>query len=508
MNWTLTGWGEGYNYPLEPCVDANRWIMRQRMTHICNRWAKDKTDDIQNAFINGIGYASWENVWGTWNGITPRGGELIRRYGALMRAFQPSVRLLGDSWRPLTPCLLSNVFASSWDGALDDFIFRVFFVVNRGQSLAAGNAFSVTDFPVNGSVYDCYTGKRVTPAQRRHASRGLADDGVSSSSALLPLSIAPGDLGCLAILRVGPPGVPPAWAALMAAMSNLTSVPLASFSDEWTYLLQTMEPPPTKNSSANASYPYPTVTVPAAAAYYFHSKGIEIEGPPGYGVDFQMPWEDHPQREHGRTLAVPELEVDEYLVTNSMWLSYLNSSGFVPADPLNYLRFWTSPTSFPVGTDTLPVTWISLDEAQQFCAHYGRRLPLPWEWQYFAGNGKLFPWGDSTTPPTGAVPNASSDQTMPMPPDTTCCAAGGSPFGVKNTFAHVWQWTSAFVDDHTRAALLVGGSYYRPTGSGWYLRHPRNLREHNKLLTMDDSYDRSGAIGFRCVKEAQQKTSY
>jgi hypothetical protein len=33
----------------------------------------------------------------------------------------------------------------------------------------------------------------------------------------------------------------------------------------------------------------PTVAVPAAVAYHFHSKGKEIGGPPGYGVDFQMP---------------------------------------------------------------------------------------------------------------------------------------------------------------------------------------------------------------------------
>jgi formylglycine-generating enzyme required for sulfatase activity len=240
--------------------------------------------------------------------------------------------------------------------------------------------------------------------------------------------------------------------------------------------------------------------VPASAAYHFHSHGKEIEGPPGYGVDFQMPWEDHPQREHSHTLPIPALSVDEYLVTNAQWLSYVNSSGYEPADPLNYLRFWTSPTSYPAGSDTVPVTWISYDEAKSFCAYYGRRLPLPWEWQYFASNGHLFPWGDSNgPPPSGAVPNASAAQSMPLPPDTTCCAAGRSEFGVQNVFGHVWQWTSVFSDEHTRAAFIVGGSFYRPAGSGWYLRHPENLREHNKLLTMDDSYDRSGAIGFRCV---------
>jgi hypothetical protein len=36
-----------------------------------HRWAQNRTDDIQAAFFNGIGFESWENVWGSWNGITP-----------------------------------------------------------------------------------------------------------------------------------------------------------------------------------------------------------------------------------------------------------------------------------------------------------------------------------------------------------------------------------------------------------------------------------------------------
>ena len=212
MNWTLTGWGEGWNYPTEPCVDADRWIMRKRMTHVCNRWAKDKTDDIQNALINGVGYVSWENVWGTWNGITPRGSELIRRYAALMRFFKPNVRMLGESWKPLATCLLPNVFASSWDGSAEDYIFRVFFIVNRGSALAAGPAFRLNDVPLDAAAYDCYTGSEIN----------MTRDKNNSSAAVVPSLIDVADIGCIAVLKTASSSVQMEWLAFMASLTDIT----------------------------------------------------------------------------------------------------------------------------------------------------------------------------------------------------------------------------------------------------------------------------------------------
>ena len=42
------------------------------LVNVCDRWNKNKTDNLQAAWFNGVGYETWENVWGTWNGITPR----------------------------------------------------------------------------------------------------------------------------------------------------------------------------------------------------------------------------------------------------------------------------------------------------------------------------------------------------------------------------------------------------------------------------------------------------
>ena len=41
-----------------------KWLESRHMVNICRRWGRDKTDDLQHAFFNGVGYESWENIWG------------------------------------------------------------------------------------------------------------------------------------------------------------------------------------------------------------------------------------------------------------------------------------------------------------------------------------------------------------------------------------------------------------------------------------------------------------
>ena len=67
---------------------------------------------------------------------------------------------------------------------------------------------------------------------------------------------------------------------------------------------------------------------------------------------------------------------------------------------------------------------------------------------------------------------------------------------------NVWQWTDEFTDEHTRAAILRGSSYYQPQGSNWYFPQAYRLDEHGKYLLMGPSLDRAGTVGFRCVEDA------
>ena len=43
-----------------------------------------------------------------------------------------------------------------------------------------------------------------------------------------------------------------------------------------------------------------------------------------------------------------------------------------------------------------------------------------------------------------------------------------------------FEMTELLHDDHTSAAILRGGSNYRPSGSKWYFPQAKQLDQHNK----------------------------
>ena len=111
LAWNVMTWGQ-YRFPFAPLVDKYKWLETRHMVNISDRWNRDKTDDLQFAFFNGVGWESWENIWGIWNGITPRDAEATRRVAAIERAIAPF--LISPGWEPMSPMLRYGVFASRW----------------------------------------------------------------------------------------------------------------------------------------------------------------------------------------------------------------------------------------------------------------------------------------------------------------------------------------------------------------------------------------------------------
>ena len=91
---------------------------------------------------------------------------------------------------------------------------------------------------------------------------------------------------------------------------------------------------------------------------------------------------------------------------------------------------------------------------------------------------------------------------MRGPDEVYAHSAGVSYFGVMDLVGNVWQWTDEYIDDHTRSAILRGGSYYQPQGSKWYFPQAYKNDQHGKLLLMAPGIDRAGTLGFRCVADS------
>jgi formylglycine-generating enzyme required for sulfatase activity len=200
-------------------------------------------------------------------------------------------------------------------------------------------------------------------------------------------------------------------------------------------------------------------------------------------------------------MQVRSFYIDRYPVTNADFKRFIGASGYHPADDHNFLRDWSNGSP-PAGWERKPVTWISLQDARAYAKWAGKRLPHEWEWQYCAqgADGRLYPWGNEWD--AGAVPRPDKGRDLTGPDDADAHPSGASPFGVMDLTGNVWQWTDEFVDTHTRAAILRGGSYYQPQASIWYFPETYKLSEHGKYLLMAPSKDRAGTIGFRCASDA------
>jgi formylglycine-generating enzyme required for sulfatase activity len=446
------------------------------MVNISDRWNRNKTDDLQFAFFNGVGWESWENIWGIWNGITPRDGEATRRMATIERGVAPF--LVSKEWEPLYPTKLYGVFASRWP--LGD--QAVWTIVNRNEYDVAGQQMSV---PAKDGMryFDLYRGVELKPD-------------LESGNAILSFPIEAHGFGAVLATNAEPTA---AMQQLMAHMKSMTVTQLSSYSNEWKTLPQHLvEISATKPS---ASTPKGMVKVPAGE-FNFIVKGIEIEGSNDIGVDVQYPWEDMPRRFHEHKMQINSFYVDKYPVTNAEFKKFLDASHYHPQNDLNFLREWKNGT-YPDGWANKPVTWVSIEDARAYAKWAGKRLPREWEWQYSAQgtDGRTYPWGNTWQ--VSAVPVVEQGRTLRAPDDVDAHPAGASPFGVMDMVGNIWQWTDEYMDEHTRAGILRGGSYYQPQGSIWYFPQAYRNDEHGKLLLMAPSYDRSETLGFRCVKDVQ-----
>lgn len=476
LAWNVLTWGQYGEFGFVPGVDRFRWLESRHMVNISDRWNRSKTDDLQYAFFNGEGWESWEDIWGIWNGITPRDAEATRRVAMMERGI--AAFLVSPDWEPLWPMHHYGVYASRWPVANQ----TVWTVVNRNEYNIDGRQMSVA--ATEGVRYfDLYHGRELQPEHE-----GAKD--------VLSFPLEAHGYGAILATQGEPAQTV---VQLMARMKQMTAAPLASYDSARQTLPQQLIK--MKSTQLTASAPENMVRIPGGS-YAFTVHGIEIEGFNDVGVDVQYPWEEMPRRFHEHRIEVKSFFIDKYPVTNAAFKRFLDAAYYHPPDSLNFLRDWKNG-SYPAGWANKPVTWVSLEDARAYASWAGKRLPHEWEWQ-LAAEGlehRIYPWGNTWQ--ESAVPLPDRNQSMRGPDSVDAHPAGASASGVFDLVGNVWQWTDEYADDHTRAAILRGGSYYQPRGSVWYFPQAYRNDQHGKLLLMGPSYDRSGALGFRCVVDAR-----
>ena len=249
-------------------------------TQVCNRWATSHTTDLQQAFFNGVGFVSWENVWGVWNGLSERDCEATRRVGALLRFLAPF--LASPDWEPhvvlnLPADLPAAIFASRWParaGAPFAHSATAWTLVNRGGDDAAPAPLVLV--PCTGTaVFDLYAGTQLAPTA------------VAGGGCAAPVGLEAGGFG--AVLALDPADVSPALTAFLASMAAMTATPLARLATAPVILQQAMTSWGT--TARPATPPEGMTPVRGDPAWLFAVDGTEIEGGTTPGTDVRLEWE-------------------------------------------------------------------------------------------------------------------------------------------------------------------------------------------------------------------------
>ena len=316
LNWHTLGWGYWDFQADVPIVDRFKFLTRGKfLTHACDRWAKNKTNNLHAAFFNGAGYEAWENVWGVWNGIVPRDGEAIRRMATMLRFLGSSAAgyvLRSPFWVPHTPEVAQRgVFASKWPAHQSlppfpaPFAARIAdlrsnatsHVAMRDEAQAGGNALlnawtlvnragrdfdgSTVQLRVHAAsetsrFFDCYAGREIAPLA--HDDARLQKDEVApnaTTTRTLHFALEREGFGC--VLELG--GAPNSdVAAFLSSMAKLTRTPLSALPNAWTYLPQVLVPNGRTPHTATPPPGGPYVFIPYAPAFLFKVKSLQVEG--------------------------------------------------------------------------------------------------------------------------------------------------------------------------------------------------------------------------------------
>lgn len=207
------------------------------------------------------------------------------------------------------------------------------------------------------------------------------------------------------------------------------------------------------------------------------------------------------QPEH--TVDLKAFFIDRTEVTNAAYKAFVDATGHKP--PSNW-----AGTSFPEGRDDSPVTGVTWQDAADYAAWAGKRLPTEEEWEAAARgtDGRIYPWGNgfrSGVANIGVKPDRPTPEQYPM--GIRKCGRypeGASPVGALDMIGNAWEWVANEIEvypgNEESILSLEPGVTYRVIRGGAYDGNKVNDASYRGYLDGSLPYPK---VGFRCAKDAK-----
>ena len=327
-------WAQWFADSQVPGVIRSHYVERRHQQHHVRRWHRRHAEELQSAYLNGVGVMVWEVVFGVWVGWSDRDAATLRRMLAVQRS--ASDLLITGTWTPLAELAPEATAARIYASAFERAGVTLWAVVNRSSQDYAGPVLP-DEAPgrvalTSGPVPAYGIGVLITLA-----------DGVAEPDWLAPLA---------ARLAADPPATDASFPYRDAVRAD----PGRS----------TAEPP------ENA------IRVPAGrhrltVRYRMRETGLYDEAP------FVDEWKPLPPRLHDLRTVERVLVLDHDVavaaasVTEAEFGRFVAEAAYRPTVTNRFLAGSVGPEA--------PVTFVDLEDARAYAHWVGGRLPTEDEWQ-------------------------------------------------------------------------------------------------------------------------------
>lgn len=465
-------WAQGFKDSEAPGVVRNKWFERRHQLHHVHRFGQDRTAYFQTAFMNGTGTMIWDNVFGTWVGYSEREKSVLRPMLAIQRRY--TALFAGERWTPLVPAGGAGVYASLWES---DGI-RLWTLVNRSASEVEGGP-SALELRAGEQCWDLVSGLEVKAAVA---------------------TIRPRGIGCFVAARREALGED------FEAFLERQRVTDKGFNWDPAFPAEVktrLEMARPTRIHPRSEIPPEMVVIPGVTRRFAVSLRIrECGWYESNSASIRNAGKLHAMTALEREVVLTPYAIDLTPVTNAGYAKFIQSSGYRPRHPENFLKHWRDGSP-PAGLEDHPVVHVDLEDARAYAAWAGKRLPTEEEWQFAAqgADGRKFPWGDNAPRPQDRLCNGEGTGTSPVKQ----FPAGRSALGIYDLCGNTWEWTeSERADGVNRFAILRGGSFYQAQGSHWYMDGgPQEVGFGAKCLLTWPGLDRCATVGFRCVVDRE-----